>query len=39
VSEYGGRIALIPFEGGHSTTGLIDRIRTAQATPNLGGRA
>jgi D-beta-D-heptose 7-phosphate kinase / D-beta-D-heptose 1-phosphate adenosyltransferase len=33
VQSYGGRVALVPLEPGHSTTGTIARIRAADAAP------
>jgi rfaE bifunctional protein nucleotidyltransferase chain/domain len=29
VEKYGGRVELVPFKGGHSTTSIIERIQTA----------
>jgi rfaE bifunctional protein nucleotidyltransferase chain/domain len=29
VESYGGRVELVPFKGGHSTTSIIDRIKLA----------
>ena len=37
VKVAGGRVARIPFEHDRSTTGLIDRIKTSNASPLLGG--
>lgn len=30
VQAYGGRVAVLPFSAGHSTTGLIERIRRGE---------
>jgi rfaE bifunctional protein nucleotidyltransferase chain/domain len=37
VKVAGGRVVRIPFEHDRSTTGLIDRIRTSNSLPPLGG--
>ena len=37
VKAAGGRVARIAFEHDRSTTGLIDRIKTSNAAPPLGG--